>query len=140
LKLAKRKPAANSARGSRAVRQLLRETLPDILAGRLSRSRRTRQATYAGKLDPAAAALDWQGDATALARQVGRFAPKPGAWTTWRGERLKLHRAVPLAEREGTPGRVWRAGGGPRRCRRQGSVRVLELQPPGGRIMTARTS
>ncbi|NGX17654.1 methionyl-tRNA formyltransferase [Wenzhouxiangella sp. XN24] len=119
---------------------LLVETLPGILGGRLEpRPQDDTLATYAGKLDPAAAEIDWRDPATTLARQVRAFAPRPGAWTRRRDERIKLHRAVALAECEGEPGEIWRTGpAGIDVAAGAGSVRLLELQPPGGRVMSAR--
>lgn len=125
---------------ARLCAALLCAALPEILAGRLRpQPQDEARATHAGKLSPDAAAVAWQLEAPALARQIRAYSPKPGAWTTWRGGRLKLHRAVPIDAREGSPGRVWRASAaGLDVAAGAGSVRVLELQPPGGRVMSAR--
>ena len=56
-----------------------------------------RRATYAPKIGPDDARLDWRAGAPALARAVRAFNPVPGAWTTFRGERLKVHTAAAIA-------------------------------------------
>ena len=120
--------------------ELMAATLPDILAGRLSpRAQDPAAATYAPKIVPEDAELAWARPAPELARQVRAFSPRPGAWTTWQGQRLKLHRARAIPEREGRPGQVWCAGpAGVDIAAGEGSVRALELQAPGGRILSAR--
>jgi methionyl-tRNA formyltransferase len=48
--------------------------------------------SYAHKIEKAEAALDWSQDAATLARQVRAFNPFPGAFTTLRGETIKVWR------------------------------------------------
>ncbi|MCQ3939358.1 MAG: hypothetical protein DPW18_20280, partial [Chloroflexi bacterium] len=55
------------------------------------------QATLAPKLTADDARLDWRGPAAALARKVRAMAPRPGAWTTWEGERLRILHARAVA-------------------------------------------
>ncbi|GAB2177110.1 methionyl-tRNA formyltransferase [Dongia sp. agr-C8] len=60
--------------------------------------------TYAAKISPEEARLDWNRPAAELARAVRAFNPVPGAWTTLpNGERLKILSAL-VAETTGTPG------------------------------------
>jgi methionyl-tRNA formyltransferase len=46
--------------------------------------------SLAPKLEPADAFVDWTGPAMAVDRRVRGCTPSPGAWTTFRGERLGL--------------------------------------------------
>lgn len=61
--------------------------------------------TYARKIDKAETRLDFTQDAAQVERQVRAFAPAPGAWFEYQGERCKVL-AAELAEGNGAPGAV----------------------------------
>jgi methionyl-tRNA formyltransferase len=71
---------------------------------------------------------------------VRAFDPAPGAYTVLRGENVKVWRAepAPIMVREAPPGTVLEANGrGIVVACGEGKVRIDELQPAGGRRMTA---
>jgi methionyl-tRNA formyltransferase len=116
---------------------LLVEAVKGLVAGTLTpRPQDDRHATYAPKVSPEQAALDWTGDAAAVERAVRAFNPVPGAHTELDGTRLKVHRSrvVPLegAPGEGQAGTVVRvdAGGPVVACGRD-ALRLEEVQPAG---------
>lgn len=100
--------------------------------------------TYAAKLSPADLELDWSADRATLDRTV-RVG---GAWTTFRGERFKVHQATgaepapadrsPSGDAPGShPGTVAvRSGAVVVRCG-DGEVRLLRVQPAGRPSMRA---
>ncbi|MFI7394455.1 methionyl-tRNA formyltransferase [Streptomyces tendae] len=55
--------------------------------------------TLAPKITVEDARVDWTAPALRVDRVVRGCTPAPGAWTTFRGERLKLVQALPLPER-----------------------------------------
>ncbi|MCX5038989.1 MULTISPECIES: methionyl-tRNA formyltransferase [Streptomyces] len=55
--------------------------------------------TLAPKITVEDARVDWTAPALRVDRVVRGCTPAPGAWTTFRGERLKLVQAVPLTDR-----------------------------------------
>jgi methionyl-tRNA formyltransferase len=61
--------------------------------------------TYAKKIDKAETRLDFAQDAAQVERQVRAFAPAPGAWFEYQGERCKVLAAA-LVEGNGDPGTV----------------------------------
>jgi methionyl-tRNA formyltransferase len=65
-------------------------------------------ATYARKIEPAEAQLDWRGQEGAVERTVWAFAPRPGAWFTHKGARIKVFaaEAVRNGGRDAPPGTV----------------------------------
>lgn len=91
------------------------------------------KATLAPKITPDDARLQWTQSAVRISNAVRAFNPMPGAWTTLRGERLKVHR-VSVAEDhpEAEPGTV--AAGtetGPLVACGDGAVVLTEVQPAG---------
>ncbi|CAM5597145.1 Methionyl-tRNA formyltransferase OS=Streptomyces tendae OX=1932 GN=fmt PE=3 SV=1 [Streptomyces tendae] len=63
--------------------------------------------TLAPKITVEDARVDWTAPALRVDRVVRGCTPAPGAWTTFRGERLKLVQAVPLPDRTGlAPGQL----------------------------------
>lgn len=61
--------------------------------------------TYAHKIDKAETRIDWSQPAQQVERQVRAFAPAPGAWFEFEGERCKVL-AAQLAEGQSAPGTV----------------------------------
>ncbi len=70
---------------------LLVATLDGIEDGSLeARPQQAEGVTFAPKISPDDARVDWSQPAALLDRQVRACSPFPGAWTTWAGERVKL--------------------------------------------------
>jgi methionyl-tRNA formyltransferase len=74
--------------------KLIVPALEGVAAGTLTpRPQPSEGATYANKIAPEEARLDWREPATALERRVRAFAPRPGAWFTHHGQRIKVYAA-----------------------------------------------
>ena len=118
--------------------ELLVETLSAYLAGNLlPRPQPEEGATYAGQLRKEDGLLDWSRPAVELDRQVRAFTPWPGAFTTWRGQRLKVLRVVPLPEWHGDapPGTVIVLADRVVVATGEGALRLEEVQLAGKRPM-----
>ena len=96
--------------------------------------------TYASKITRADTSIDWRADAQDIDRQVRAFDPSPGAFTALAGAPVKLWVAELAAEgsRRAAPGVVLAADGrGLVVACGHGALRLIELQPAGGRRMAA---
>ena len=94
--------------------------------------------TQAPKLTPEDAHVGWDRPAFHVDRQVRACTPAPGAWTTWRGERLGLGPVEPAGATDLRPGVV---SAGRREvlvgCGDGQAVRLGEVRPAGKRPMAA---
>lgn len=97
-------------------------------------------ATFAPKVDRQVAHIDWALDARAVVDHVRGMDEVPGAWTTARGQPLKLFRPqARAASAPAAPGTVLAAdpAAGLVVAAGDGAVAFEEVQPSGGRRMPA---
>lgn len=112
---------------------LLVDTLPRV--PEVTAAPQTGEPTYADKLAVDEFALDWERSADELARIVRAGNPRPGAWTTDHGTRLKFWRVRPLSACiDAEPGTVF---GHTRVATGEGALELVEVQPEGRRAMDA---
>ncbi len=94
-------------------------------------------ASYAEKVTAEEARLDWSAGVASIERAARAFDPWPGAWTTWRGERLKVFRLRPTNGGDGAPaGTVISVDPEPVVAAGDGLVVVDTVQPAGGERMS----
>ncbi len=130
------------AKLSVAGAELLGETLPELLAGRMEAvPQNEAEATYARNLSRDDERLDWSRDAVALWNQVRGLRPYTSGFTFWNGEVLKIWSCEPERAGESSgqpPGTVLEAGAaGVTVACGSGVLRVTELQPAGKKAMPA---
>ena len=95
--------------------------------------------TYAHKVSPEEAQIDWSASAVEIDRKIRAFNPAPGAWTTWHGEKLKLWASalVPVPSCLGGEPGTMMAAEGEHLLVSCGSLvlAITEVQRPGGKRM-----
>jgi len=116
------------------------ETLPHWLAGRIQPQQQDEAlATCCRPLVKTDGRLDWAQSAAALERRIRATDPWPGAYTTWRGQRLKVLAARPLPDWQGgdQPGQVVVLETGIGVTTGKGALELLEVQLAGKKPMAA---
>ncbi|PSV29220.1 MULTISPECIES: methionyl-tRNA formyltransferase [unclassified Photobacterium] len=97
------------------------------------------QANYAKKLSKEEALIDWTMDAAAIERCVRAFNPWPMSYFTVAEQNIKVWQAAVEADNQGkAPGTILSADKqGILVATGNGALRLLSLQPPGKKAMTA---
>lgn len=122
-------------------RDLLKDTLPSILAGTNERIQQDEQlATFAHNISREQERINWNDDARKIYNQVRGLHPWPVAYTTFNGETVKIWWAqvgkTTSTERPGTVVKIAKdqfevaTGDG-------NTLAIVELQPAGKKRMTA---
>ncbi|MCX8048535.1 MAG: methionyl-tRNA formyltransferase [Methylohalobius sp.] len=119
--------------------EALLEALAAIAAGTIEpRLQEESLATYAAKLSREEARLDWMQPAWKLARAVRAFNPWPVAFTYFGDSMLKIWRAEAIERSVAeVPGTIISAKKNLEVATGEGCLRLLEVQLPGGRPITA---
>ena len=114
--------------------------LPAILEGATPQDHAA--ATYAAKITPAEAEIDWTQTAEVIDRQIRAFTPVPGAWFTGPKGRIRVRAAYLGPDNfDNAPAGSYLGlddDGGMRVATGGGEIILARLQPAGGRAMPAR--
>jgi methionyl-tRNA formyltransferase len=121
-----------SARLALLGADLLMETLPDYLDGRLTPTAQDEsRATYAPMIKKEDGHLDFSAPAVDLERKIRAFNPWPGAFTTLNSQMLKIHLAHAEGQISGAPGARMIYDGLPAVSTTKGILVLDELQLAG---------
>ena len=117
--------------------ELLEREMPRYLAGKLVRQPQdTKNITLAPKLAPREGELDLARPAEELERRMRAYTPDPGAFVTFRGQRIGLLRASVAGGRGIAHGVFEIRDGSPHVAAGAGWLRLDEVKPAGKRAMS----
>lgn len=120
--------------------RLLREALAEYAAGTLIPTPQDdNEVTYTRLLTRADGQIDWAQSAIQIERMTRAYDPWPGAFTTWRGQPVRILSARPLADWRGDelPGTLLRGRDTIAVATGAGALELVHIQPSGKRPMSA---
>ncbi|WP_033543694.1 methionyl-tRNA formyltransferase [Planococcus sp. CAU13] len=126
---------------SAAGTQLLRDTLPSIIEGTNQRIQQDESlVTFARNISREQERIDWNKSAEELYNQVRGLHPWPVAYTSFKGDNMKIWWSEPAEGSEtGRPGEVVRLSEDAIHVQTgKGILAITELQPAGKKRMTAK--
>ena len=119
---------------------LLVESIPAYLSGTLvPRPQENLLATYAPMIKKEDGLLDFSQPASVLELKIRAFNPRPGAYTYWRDQVLKIHRAHVVDAPADEAGKKVIHQGLPAFTTGKGLLVIDELQPAGKNILNSKT-
>ena len=119
--------------------EMIVKAIPAILNGTAPRLQQDeRLATLAPPLCREEECIDWNASAITVHNLVRGMNPWPGAYTLFKGERLKVWAGTPEEKADGSSGTVQSTDDDIVVSTGEGSYRITSVQPPGKKIMPAR--
>ncbi len=115
--------------------------LPEWLAGEIAPVQQdslTGQVSYCGIIKKRGGLIDWTQSADVIERMTRAYSPWPSAYTTWRGQPLKIWQAS-VDHGSSQPGMVVETELGPAVGTGEGLLLLEEIQPAGKKRMDARS-
>ena len=117
--------------------ELLEREMPRYLAGKLvRRPQDPRRITLAPKLEPREGELDFARPAEELVRRTRAYTPDPGAFMTFRGQRIGVLRVSVVGGRANGHGTFQIRDGAPHVAAGAGWLRLDEVKPASKRAMS----
>ena len=116
---------------------LLAATMDALEAGTATPIPQPQEGTYAHKITPADARVDWAQPASVVDRGIRAHTPAPGAWTMRGEERFKLGPITPTDGDTLAPGEALFGKNEVLVGTADGDVRLGTIQPPGKKMMNA---
>ena len=116
---------------------LLVETMDAFEAGTADPTPQPEEGTYAHKINPADARVDWTQPAAVIDRGIRAHTPAPGAWTMRGEDRFKLGPVTPMGSGALAPGEAAFGKNEVLVGTADGDVRLGTIQPPGKKMMNA---
>lgn len=117
---------------------LLGDSLIAVATGAVTPAPQEGEPSLAPKLNGAQARIDWTAPADTITHHVRGVTPEPGAWTEYRGQRIKVERVIPAPDVTGlAPGRVEARGSAVFAGTGSHAVELIRVQPSGKKSMPA---